>query len=228
MSNILEGVLQDLDELDKMDYSAQSKYSKQNQYSDQNKYSAKMGFGGEAGFGDDGADSGASPDDDGQGSDDNPEAEPEEQPAAQDDKQALWDALNNALAPIGLVSLNVEKQDDGSWNADMSFEDGTELSLEFDAGEGGPVFTVLTTDNEIENPLPPEFSDEEGNFILDVAALPLDDIKTVISGIVSVDNASEAFRRVLRNGIVEKISIIVPKRRISLKNEKKKKVTGKK
>jgi hypothetical protein len=132
-----------------------------------------------------------------------PTTDDTEQPSqVNDDNTVLTNletALSNALIDLGVSSIEVVQEDDGSVYADMVFEDLTKLSVQFYTKDGLAKIAVITPEtleSPVEMDLPSEFVAEDGTLNLtDLTSLPIAEIKKAVSEYVTVTNQTEVCRR---------------------------------
>ncbi len=130
----------------------------------------------------------------------------------------LESVISNALIDLGLVSCSIKTEDDGDIYADLSFESGETIALQFYV-DGSAKVAMITADNQ-ENPpetvLPDSLVGEDGSFNLSaVADIPAQDIKDLVSQAVTVSNKTETYRRF--RGSNESVTLPGTKKRISIK-----------
>lgn len=120
-------------------------------------------------------------------------------PSNSNEIEKLEDKLNSSLTDIGLVSCEVMKEEDGDVYADLSFEDGTSVSLQFYVEELTPKVSLLSDENQENVPeviLPDNFANENGELVLSVLdELPLEQIKDMVSEKIGITNQVEVYRR---------------------------------
>lgn len=160
--------------------------------------------------------------------DENPEDDAEEQ-IEQVEMKFL-----DTLTDVGLTACDAEVVDN-SLNVDMAFDNGETATVQVYVEDGEAKAVVLTDGTNEEEmktiDLPAEFVDEEGNLVVDVDKLPVDEIKNAISDVVDLDKTEEpqveAYR--FKNGIVESFTKKMKKeKKASMKYKKESKKKAKK
>ena len=112
---------------------------------------------------------------------------------------ALENKLQTSLKDMGLVSCEAMREEDGDVYVDLAFEDKTVLTLQIYVDDDVAKLAILndeTQDDVTEIDLPDSFVGEDGMLNLDnVDELPVDEIKTALSDLITVSNQVEVFRR---------------------------------
>lgn len=137
---------------------------------------------------------------------DNSDDENPDEPDASDTNAELESvemAFTDNMVEIGLVGCEAEKTD-SMLTVDLSFENNS-FTVQMFIEDGSPKMVLLGDESEpvLEQDLPSSFSDDEGNLVIDLANLPLEEIKQAITNMVDVpkEQPMEAYR--WKEGVVE-------------------------